>query len=62
VERAEGAAIGGVVKDIAGDVAAFGVFIGLAALAIWVGVGIATLAADCWSPGWPGARRGLLRS
>jgi len=54
VERAEGAAIGGVVKDIAGDVAAFGVFIGLAALAIWVGVGIATLAAGLLVAGLAG--------
>lgn len=43
VDRADGALIGGQVKDIAGDVAAFGVFIGFAALAIWVGFGIATL-------------------
>ena len=43
VVRADGAVIGGVVKDVAGDVAAFGIFIGFAALAIWIGFGIATL-------------------
>jgi hypothetical protein len=43
VNRADGAEIGGVVKDLAGDVAAFGIFIGLAALALWIGFGIATL-------------------
>jgi hypothetical protein len=43
VDRAGGAVIGGEVKDIAGDVAAFGIFMGFAALAIWIGVGIATL-------------------
>jgi hypothetical protein len=45
VHRASGAVVGGQIKDIAGDVALFGVFIGLAALAIWVGFGIATLVA-----------------
>lgn len=43
VVRADGAVIGGVVKDVAGDVAAFGIFMGFAALAIWIGFGIATL-------------------
>lgn len=43
VIRADGVAIGGSVNDLAGDVAAFGVFLGFAALAIWIGVGIATL-------------------
>jgi hypothetical protein len=45
VIRADGVAIGGSVNDLAGDVAAFGVFLGFAALAIWIGVGIATLIA-----------------
>lgn len=45
VIRAEGVEIGGSVNDLAGDVAAFGVFLGFAALAIWIGVGIATLVA-----------------
>lgn len=43
VLRADGVRIGGSVNDLAGDVAAFGVFLGFAALAIWIGVGIATL-------------------
>jgi hypothetical protein len=43
VNRAEGVAIGGTVKDMAGDVAGFAVFMGFAALAIWIGVGIATI-------------------
>jgi hypothetical protein len=43
VNRADGAEIGGAIKDLAGDVAAFGIFIGLAALALWIGFGIATL-------------------
>ena len=43
VNRADGVEIGGAIKDLAGDVAAFGIFIGLAALALWIGVGIATL-------------------
>lgn len=43
VVQAEGVEIGGSVNDLAGDVAGFGVFIGFAALAFWIGVGIATL-------------------
>jgi hypothetical protein len=43
VVQAEGVEIGGTINDLAGDVAVFGAFIGLAALAIWIGVGIATL-------------------
>jgi hypothetical protein len=43
VNRAEGVAIGGSVKNIAGDVAGFAVFMGFAALAVWIGVGIATI-------------------
>jgi hypothetical protein len=45
VDRAESVAIGGTVRDMAGDIAAFGIFMGIAALAIWVGFGIATLLA-----------------
>jgi hypothetical protein len=45
VIRADGVVIGGSVNDLAGNVAAFGVFLGFAALAIWIGVGIATLIA-----------------
>ena len=43
VMRAEGVQIAGSVNDLAGDAAAFGIFLGFAALAIWIGVGIATL-------------------
>jgi hypothetical protein len=43
VIQAESVEIGGSVNDLAGDVAGFGVFIGFAALAFWIGVGIATL-------------------
>ena len=43
VITAEGVEVGGSVNDLTGNVAGFGVFIGFAALAIWVGVGIATL-------------------
>ena len=43
IVQAEGVEIGGSVNDLAGDVAGFGVFIGFAALAFWIGVGIATL-------------------
>ncbi|HJP71572.1 MAG TPA: hypothetical protein VJ975_07615 [Candidatus Limnocylindria bacterium] len=43
VDRADGVAIGGAVKDIASDVAGFALFMGFAALAIWIGVGIATI-------------------
>jgi hypothetical protein len=45
VVQAEGVVFTGSVNDLTGDVAAFGVFLGFAALAIWVGVGIATLIA-----------------
>jgi hypothetical protein len=43
VSQAEGVEIGGSVNDLAGDVAGFGVFLGFTALAVWIGVGIATL-------------------
>lgn len=43
VTGVEQATVGGEVRDMAGDVAAWGIFIGLAALAVWVGFGIATL-------------------
>jgi len=44
IVEAEGVAMGGSVNDLTGEVAGFGAFIGAAALAIWIGVGIATLA------------------
>jgi hypothetical protein len=43
VVEAEGVVLGGSVNDLTGDVAAFGAFIGFAALVIWIGIGIATL-------------------
>ena len=43
IVEAEGVVMGGSVNDLTGEVAGFGAFIGAAALAIWVGVGIATL-------------------
>ena len=43
VVQAEGVEIGGTIDDLTGNVALFGAFIGFAALAIWIGVGIATL-------------------
>jgi hypothetical protein len=43
VERDDGATVGGSVKDMAGDVAAFGFFLAAAAAMIWIGFGIATL-------------------
>jgi hypothetical protein len=45
IERSAGVEIGGSIKNIAGDVASFGIFIGFAVLAIWIGFGIATLIA-----------------
>jgi hypothetical protein len=44
VIQAEGVEIAGDVNDLAGGVAGFGIFVGFAALAIWIGIGIATLA------------------
>jgi hypothetical protein len=43
VNVAEGATIGGSVKDMTGDFVAFGIWIGAAAILIWIGVAIATL-------------------
>ena len=45
--QAEGVDVGGSVNDLTGEVAGFGVFIGFAALAIWIGVGIATSSSAC---------------
>jgi hypothetical protein len=45
VVQAEGIVFDGSVNDLTGEVAAFGVFLGFAALVIWIGVGIATLIA-----------------
>jgi len=43
VQRADGVEIGGTIRDLAGDVAAFGIFIGAAAIVLWIGFGVATL-------------------
>jgi hypothetical protein len=43
VQRADGVEIGGTIRDLAGDVAAFGIFIGAAAIVLWIGFGLATL-------------------
>jgi hypothetical protein len=43
IVEAEGVVKGGSVNDLTGEVAGFGAFIGAAALAIWIGVGISTL-------------------
>jgi hypothetical protein len=43
INRAQGVEIGGAVRDMAGDVAAFGIFMGAALIALWIGLGIATL-------------------
>ncbi len=43
VQRADGVEIGGTIRDLAGDVAAFGIFIGAAAIVLWIGFGLATV-------------------
>ena len=43
VQRADGVEIGGTVRDLAGDAAAFGFFIGAAAIVLWIGFGLATV-------------------
>jgi hypothetical protein len=43
VQRADGVEIGGTIRDLAGDAAAFGIFIGAAAIVLWIGFGLATL-------------------
>jgi hypothetical protein len=45
IQRGAGVQIGGSIKNIAGDVAGFGIFMGFAVLAVWIGFGIATLVA-----------------
>ena len=45
ITHADGVVIGGTVKDMAGDLAAFGIFMGAAILLLWIGFGIATLLA-----------------
>ena len=43
VNVADGTHVGGSVKDMAGDVVAFGIWMGAAAILLWIGVAIATL-------------------
>jgi len=43
VNVADGTQVGGSVKDMAGDVVAFGIWMGAAAILLWIGVAIATL-------------------
>jgi hypothetical protein len=43
VNVADGTYVGGSVKDMAGDVVAFGIWMGAAAILLWIGVAIATL-------------------
>jgi hypothetical protein len=43
VDTATGVEIGGSIRDMAGDVAAWGLFLGAAAIVLWIGFGIATL-------------------
>jgi hypothetical protein len=43
VERAADVTVGGTIRDVAGDVAGFGLFIGAAAIVLWLGFGLATL-------------------
>lgn len=45
ITRADGVEISGSIRDLTGDVAAFGLFMGLAALVLWIGFGLATLLA-----------------
>ncbi|HSI98878.1 MAG TPA: hypothetical protein VLA59_00665 [Patescibacteria group bacterium] len=43
ITRADGVEISGNIRDLSGDVAAFGLFMGAAALVLWLGFGLATL-------------------
>jgi len=43
ITRADGVEIGGSIRDLSGDIAAWGLFIGAAAIVLWVGFGLATL-------------------
>ena len=43
INTAEGAQVGGSVRDISGDVVAFGLFMGAAAIVLWIGFAVATL-------------------
>jgi hypothetical protein len=43
ITRADGVEISGSIRDLTGDIAAFGLFIGAAAIVLWIGFGLATL-------------------
>lgn len=43
IDQAEGVQLGGSVRDMTGDAAAFGLFLGLAWIVLWIGVVLATL-------------------
>lgn len=43
VNRADGAEVGGAIREMAGDVAAWGMFLAAAAAVLWIGFGVATL-------------------
>lgn len=43
ITRADGVEISGSIRDLSGDIAAFGLFIGAAAIVLWIGFGLATL-------------------
>jgi hypothetical protein len=43
ITRADGVEISGSIRDLSGDIAAFGLFIGAAAIILWIGFGLATL-------------------
>ncbi|HEX7172971.1 MAG TPA: hypothetical protein VF365_10235 [Candidatus Limnocylindria bacterium] len=43
VQRADGVEIGGTIRDLSGDDAAVGIFIGAAAIVLWIGFGVATM-------------------
>ena len=43
IDRADAVEIGGSIRDMSGDIAAFGFFMAAAAMMIWIGFGVATL-------------------
>jgi hypothetical protein len=43
VNRADGVTVGGSVRDVAGDAAAFGLFMGAAAILLWIGFALVTI-------------------
>lgn len=45
ITRADGVEISGSIRDLSGDIAAFGLFIGAAVMVLWIGFGLATLLA-----------------